>query len=192
MILFSITRLEVSVLYVVRWTRRTKKLDVKITYNFLSICYFCLCLSCCCLNHWSFFSWVLPSFLNFFSPPLLTRHNTTFSSFSCRLSMPRCVSTPRLERVKASIAREQQSRTDRRVEALLRPRVTRLDTEVSDDSEEETRLTARRARRNRDQATQTDSSSSSFCCGVFVGVCLVVCLLVSFIVYKTNDRQRSA
>ena len=97
MILFSITRLEFSVLYVVRWTCWTKKLDVKITYNFLSICYFCLCLSCCCLNHWSFFSWVLPSFLNFFSP-LLTRHNTTFSPFSCRLSMPRCVSTPRLER----------------------------------------------------------------------------------------------
>ncbi len=192
MILFSITRLEFSVLYVVRWTCWTKKLDIKITYNFLSICYFNLCLSCCCLNHWSFFSWVLRSFLNFFSPPLLTRHNTTFSPFSCRLSMPRCVSTTRLESVKASIAREQQLRTDRRVEALLRPRVTRLDTEVSDDSEEETRLTGRRARPSRDQATQTDSSSSSFCCGVFVGACLVVCLLASFIVYKTNDRQRSA
>jgi hypothetical protein len=106
--------------------------------------------------------------------------------------MPRCLSTPRLEGVKARLAREQQSRTDRRVEALLRPRVTRLETEVSDDSEEETRLTGRRARAKRDQATQTDSSYSSFCCGVFVGVCLVVCLLVSLVVYKTNDRQRSA
>ncbi len=194
MILFSIIRLEFTVLYVVRWTCWTKKLDVKITYIFLStsICYFCLCLSFCCLNHWSFFSWVLPSFLNFFSPPLLTRHNTTFSPSSCRMSMPRCLSTPRLESVKARIAREQQSRTDKRVEALLRPRVTRLDTELSDDSEEERRLTGRRARANRDQATQTDSSSSSFCCDVFVGVCLVVCLFLSLIVYKTNDRQRSA
>ena len=114
MILFSITRLEFSVLYVVRWTCWTKKLDIKITYNFLSICYFNLCLSCCCLNHWSFFSWVLRSFLNFFSPPLLTRHNTTFSPSSCRMSMPRCLSTPRLEGVKARLAREQQSRTHRR------------------------------------------------------------------------------
>ncbi len=190
MILFSITRLELSVLYVVRWTCWTKKLDVKIKHNFLSICYFCLCLSFCCLNHWSFFSWVLPFWIS--SPPLQTRHNTTFSPSSCRLSMPRCLSTPRLESVKARIVREQQLRADRRVEAFLRPRVTLLYTEVSDDSEEERRLAGRRARAKRDQATQTDSSSSSFCCGAFVGVCLAVCLLVSLIVYKTNDRQRSA
>ena len=106
--------------------------------------------------------------------------------------MPLCKSTPHLELTKARLVREQQTRTDRIVQALLRPRLTRQDTELSDDSEEETRLTGRRARTKRDQATQTDSSSSSFCCGVFVGVCLVVCLLVFLILYKTNERQRSA
>ncbi len=106
--------------------------------------------------------------------------------------MPLCKSTPRLEQTKARLVREQQTRTDRRVQALLRPRLKREDTELSDDSEEETRLTARRVETKRDQATQTDSSSSSFRCGVLVGVFLVVCLLVFLIVYKTNDRQRSA
>ena len=106
--------------------------------------------------------------------------------------MPLCKSTPLLERTKARLVRDQQTRADRRVQALLQPRLTRLDTELSDDSEEETRLTGRKARTKRDQATQTDSSSSSFCCGVFVGVCLVVCLLVFLILLKTNERQRSA
>ena len=134
-----------------------------------------------------------PSFLfEFLLPPLLTRHNTPFSPCSCPLSMPLCKFTPLLERTKARLVRDQQTRADRRVQALLQPRLTRLDTELSDDSEEETRLTGRRARTKRDQATQTDSSSSSFCCGVFVGVCLVVCLLVFLILYKTNERQRSA
>jgi len=134
-----------------------------------------------------------PSFLfEFRLPPFLTRHNTPFSPSSCRFSMPLCKSTPRLERTKARLVKEQQTRTDRRVQALLRPRLTRQDTELSDDSEEETRLTAKRTQTKRDQATQTDRSSSSFCCGVLVGVFLVVCLLVSLIAYKTNDRQRSA
>ena len=37
---FSITRLQIIVLYVVRRTFWAKKLDVKITYIFLCICYF--------------------------------------------------------------------------------------------------------------------------------------------------------
>ena len=72
--------------------------------------------------------------------------------------------------------REQKSRRDRRVRDLLHPRQREQVTEVSDDSEEENRLRQRRARGNKDQATQTDSSSSlSFCCGVLVGVFVVVC-----------------
>ena len=125
-------------------------------------------------------------------PPLLTRHNTPFSPSSCRFSMPLCGTTPRLERTKARLIKEQQTRTDRRVQALLRPRLTRQDTELSDDSEEETTLTAIRTQTKREQATQTDRSSLSFGCGVFVGVCLVVCLLVFLILYKTNERQKSA
>ena len=134
-----------------------------------------------------------PSFLfEFLLPPLLIRHNTPFSPCSCPLSMPLCKSTPLLERTKARLVRDQQTRADRRVQALLQPRLTRLDTELSDDSEEETRLSGRKARTKRDQATQKYSSSSSFCCGIFVGVCLVVCLLVFLTPYKTNERQRSA
>ena len=61
--------------------------------------------------------------------------------------------------------RDQKTRTDRRIEALLRPRQTREDEEVSDDSEEDNRVRLRRAPSKRDQATQTDKSYSSFCCG---------------------------
>ncbi len=91
-----------------------------------------------------------------------------------------------LESAKARLAREQRTRTERRVEALMRPRLTGQDAEILDDSEEENRLSGRRARANREQATQTDSSSSSFCCGVLVGVCLVECLACSLILYKAN------
>ena len=75
--------------------------------------------------------------------------------------MPRCLSTPRLESVKAKIVRDQKTRTDRKIEVLLRPRQTREDEEVSDDSEEDNRVRVRRAPSNRDQATQTDKSYSS-------------------------------
>jgi hypothetical protein len=56
----------------------------------------------------------------------------------------------------------------------MQPRLTGQDAEILDDSEKENRLNGRRVRANRDQATQTDISSSSFCCGVSVGVCVVV------------------
>jgi hypothetical protein len=78
-----------------------------------------------------------------------------------------------LASAKTRLAREQKTRTEKRVRVLLQPRLTGEDEEIFDDSEEENRLTGRRARANRDQATQTDSSSSSFCCGVLVGVCVL-------------------
>jgi hypothetical protein len=56
----------------------------------------------------------------------------------------------------------------------MQSRLTGQDAEILDDSEEENRLSGRRVRANRDQATQTDISYSSFCCGVSVGVCAVV------------------
>ena len=86
---------------------------------------------------------------------------------------------------KARLAREQRTRTERRMEALLQLRLTGQDAEIFDDSEEENRLSGRRARATREKATQTDSSSSSFCCGVLVGVFLVVCLVCS---YSLQDK----
>ena len=97
--------------------------------------------------------------------------------------MPRCLSTPRLESVKAKIVRDQKTRTDRKIEALLRPRQTLQDIELSDDSEEDNRLRARKTRANRDQATQTDKSNWSFCCGFFVGLCVVLLLLFCLVVF---------
>ena len=91
-----------------------------------------------------------------------------------------------LESARARLAREQRTRTDRRVDALLRPRLTGQDAEILDDSEEENRVSGRRARATREKATQTDSSSSSFCCGVLVGVFLVVCLVCS---YSLQDKE---
>jgi hypothetical protein len=99
------------------------------------------------------------------------------------------LSTPRLESVKAKIVRDQKARTDRKVEALLRPRQTREDEEVSDDSEEENRVRVRRAPSNRDQATQTDKSYSSFCCGFFIGLCVVLLLLFCLVLLIRNGEK---
>ena len=76
-----------------------------------------------------------------------------------------------LNSVKTRLALEQQIRTDRRIQALLHPRLTGQDAEVFDDSEEEDRLIGRRERAKRDQAGKTDTSV----CFCFVGVNL--CLL---------------
>ena len=103
--------------------------------------------------------------------------------------MPRCLSTPRLEGVKAKIVRDQKTRTDRKIEALLRPRQTREDEEVSDDSEEDNRVRLRRAPSKRDQATQTDKSYSSFCCGFFIGLCVVLLLLFCLVLLSTNGDR---
>jgi hypothetical protein len=92
-----------------------------------------------------------------------------------------------LESVKARLVREQKFRTERRVQALLHPRDRRGE-EEHDDSEEENRLRAMRARATREQATQTNSLSWSFCCGVFVGVLGVVCLLWVLVLFRGNVR----
>ncbi len=69
----------------------------------------------------------------------------------------------------------------------------RQDVEVSDDSEEDNRLTARHntvSRQRIDKATQTDSVSSwSFCCGVYIDVLAIVCVLSFGLVASYNDRQ---
>jgi hypothetical protein len=104
--------------------------------------------------------------------------------------MPRVLVRESLQSAKRRLAREQETRTERRVRALLQQRLPQQDQEIFDDSEEENRLSGRRARANRDQATQTDTSSSSFCCGVFVGVSVVVFLLVVLIFSQKNVRQR--
>ena len=94
-----------------------------------------------------------------------------------------------LESVKERLVREQKSRTDRRVRDLLHPRQREQVTEISDDSEEDNRLRRRGVRVNKDQATQTDTSSSlSFCCGVLVGVFVVVCSLLFLLSCSGNDR----
>jgi hypothetical protein len=94
-----------------------------------------------------------------------------------------------LESVKERLVREQKARTERRVRQLLQQ-----DIEISDDSEEDNRQTERHndnCRRRIDQATQTDSASSwSFCCGVFVGVLAIVCVLTFGILASFNDGQR--
>ncbi len=80
-----------------------------------------------------------------------------------------------LTSVKKRLAREQQTRTERRVEALLHPREKGQDVEIFDDSEEENRLSGRRVRAKRDQATQR---YISFVLRLFVVVSLLACLLV--------------
>ncbi len=80
--------------------------------------------------------------------------------------------------MKVRLAEKQKNRIDIRVRASLQPRQARQDSESFSDSGEETnRLEGRRARFNRNQATQTNSSSLSFCCGVFVSVLGFVCVL---------------
>ena len=96
----------------------------------------------------------------------------------------------RLESVKTRLVREQRIRTDRRVRELLRQRETPQHCETFEDSEEENRISGRTVRARRHQTTQTDRASPSFCCGVIVGVVVVVSLLVCLIVWTKNDRQR--
>jgi hypothetical protein len=74
-----------------------------------------------------------------------------------------------LESVKTTLAKEQKTRTERRIKDVLQPKPRFQEPEIFDDSEEENRLRGRRLRTHRDKETQTDSSSSSFCCGVIVG-----------------------
>jgi hypothetical protein len=139
---------------------------------------------------------VSPSFLNSFSfQSLLSQyqhHLPPLSILFCCLSMPPARES--FNSVKTRLARKQKTRTrtERRVRALLQPSLTKQDAEISDDSEEENRISARLTRLNRDKATQTDISSSSFCCGVIVGVFVVVSLLVCLVFFSENGRQSLA
>jgi hypothetical protein len=100
-----------------------------------------------------------------------------------------------LDSVKERLVREQIARTERRVRQLLQQDIS-LENSDDDDSEEDNRQTERHndnCRRSIDQATQTDSASSwSFCCGVFVGVLAIVCVLSFGILASFNDGQRGA
>ncbi len=99
-----------------------------------------------------------------------------------------------LKSAKTRLAREQQTRTEKRIQALLQPRLTGQDAEIFDDSEEENRLIGRRERAKRDQASKTDISSYSFCCGISV-LCwrLSSCILnFCLLLYQTNGKQRMA
>jgi hypothetical protein len=109
-------------------------------------------------------------------------------SLTCCLSMP--PKGESVQSVKRRLAREQRIRRILRVRQLLQPRVRLEDTEILVDSEEENRLVERRARGNRDQPTQTDSSFLSFCCGVFVSVFMTVCLVCCLISGSGNDSHR--
>ncbi len=99
-----------------------------------------------------------------------------------------------LNSAKTGLVREQQTRTrtERIIQALLQPRLTGQDAKISDDSEEENRLIGRRVRAKRAQASKTDMSSYSFCCGVLVGVCVVVFLVFCLLLSQTNGKQRMA
>ncbi len=117
------------------------------------------------------------------APPTPCLHNCLFPS-----TMP--VRRESLKSRKTRLVRAQKLRTERRVQELLHPRDTREEEERYDDSEEENRISAMRARATREQATQTINSSWSFCCGVLIGVLGVVSLLFVLILLIGNGRQR--
>ncbi len=91
-----------------------------------------------------------------------------------------------LNSVKTRLAREQQIRTERRIQALLHPRQRGQDVEVFDDSEEEDRLIGRRQRARRDQGGKTDISVVVCLVGVCLVVIFVCCLLL---LHQTNGKQ---
>ena len=94
-----------------------------------------------------------------------------------------------LESVKTRLAKEQKTKTERRIKDILQPRPRFQEPEIFDDSEKENRLRGRRIRTHRDKETQTDSSSSSFCCGVIVGLPVLVSLLFGLVLLSANGRQ---
>jgi hypothetical protein len=106
----------------------------------------------------------------------------------CVLSMPR--QRESLNRVKTRLSPELKNRTERRVRDILCPRTSERGEEIFDDSEEDNRLEGRRLRRSRDKEIQTDTLSSSFCCGVIVGVSVVLCLLICLVLFITDVRQK--
>jgi hypothetical protein len=95
-----------------------------------------------------------------------------------------------LNSTKTRLSQELKHRTERRVRDLLHPRTIVSEQEIFDDSEEDNRLEGRRIRGSRDLETKTDSSSSSFCWGVIVGVLVVLCLLICLVLLVTDARQK--
>ncbi len=95
-----------------------------------------------------------------------------------------------LNSAKTRLSRDLKNRAEKRVREILSPRTTESQEEIFDDSEEENRLEGRRLRRTRDKDTQTESLSSSFCCGVIVGVLVVLCLLICFVLFVIDDRHK--
>ncbi len=138
-----------------------------------------------------------PSFLNSFShsllppKPVLTPPPSPLHSFLLSIY---ATCTTEFTECEDKISKRAKTRTDdRRVRALLQPSLTREDADIFDDSEEENRISGRWTRLNRDKAAQTNSSSSSFCCGVIVGVFVVVSLFSSCLVFfSVNGKQSLA
>jgi hypothetical protein len=116
-----------------------------------------------------------------------------------------------LATVKTRLEKELKQRTDKRIRDLLQPTPTFQEPEVSDDSEEENRLLGRRARPHRHTETVSEEEnrllgrrarphrhtvtisncpSSSFCCGVIVGVLLCVSLLFLLVLLIGNGRHK--
>ena len=95
-----------------------------------------------------------------------------------------------LATVKTRLEKELKQRTDKRIRDLLQPTPTFQEPEVSDDSEEENRLLGRRARPHRHTVTISNCPSSSFCCGVIVGVLLCVSLLFLLVLLIGNGRHK--
>ncbi len=62
--------------------------------------------------------------------------------------------------------------------------------EIFDDSEEDERLEGRRLRLLRDQEARTDSSSSSFCWRVVVGLFVVLCLFICLVLLVIDARHK--
>jgi hypothetical protein len=126
-------------------------------------------------------------------PPLCSscpypRHLPCACARVCVLPMPR----PResLNSAKTRLSRDLQNRTERRVREILSPRRPESQEEIFDDSEEENRLEGRRLKRTQDKDTQTESLSSSFCCGVFVGVLVVLWVLIFLVFFVIDDRHK--
>jgi hypothetical protein len=96
----------------------------------------------------------------------------------------------RLKSAKTRLSRDLKNRTEKRVREILSPITPESQEEICDDSEEENRLEGRGIRVTKDKGTQTESLSSSFCCGVIVGVLVVLCVLICLVLFVIDDRHK--
>ena len=97
-----------------------------------------------------------------------------------------------LKSAKTRLSRDLKNRTEKRVREILSPITPESQEEICDDSEEENRLEGRGIRVTKDKGTQTESLSSSFCCGVifFIGVLVVLCVLICLVLFVIDDRHK--